>query len=50
MKADIQGMATPESFFNGCFAPGSGHSGNIAVNDRFPPGSGHSANIDQWVR
>ena len=29
MKADIQGTVAPESVLNGCFTPGSRHSGNI---------------------
>ncbi len=33
-KADIQNLASPESVLNGRFTLESGHSGNIAVNDR----------------
>jgi hypothetical protein len=33
-KADIQGLATLKSLRNGRFTPGTGRSGNIAVNDR----------------
>ncbi len=33
-KAVIQGLATLKSLRNGRFTPGTGRSGNIAVNDR----------------
>jgi hypothetical protein len=34
MKADIQNLLLRQMNLNDRFAPGSGHSGNIAVNDR----------------
>ena len=36
-KADIQPGACEIGFANGRFTPASGHSGNIAVNDRLRP-------------
>ncbi len=36
-KADIQELAAPKSIWNVRFTPGSGHSGNIVVNDRLRP-------------